>query len=53
MGYSLQGSSKQREGARHVDPDAQTGLEVTVCHYPPGTSKWNKIVSTACSVSLR
>lgn len=22
---------------------AETGLEVTVCHYPPGTSKWNKI----------
>jgi hypothetical protein len=22
----------------------ETGLEVTVCHYPPGTSKWNKIV---------
>lgn len=21
----------------------QFGLEVTVCHYPPGTSKWNKI----------
>ncbi len=21
----------------------QAGLEVTVCHYPPGTSKWNKI----------
>jgi len=21
----------------------QMGLEVTVCHYPPGTSKWNKI----------
>ena len=20
-----------------------TGLETTVCHYPPGTSKWNKI----------
>ncbi len=19
------------------------GLEVTVCHYPPGTSKWNKV----------
>jgi hypothetical protein len=19
------------------------GLEITVCHYPPGTSKWNKI----------
>jgi hypothetical protein len=21
----------------------ETSLEVTVCHYPPGTSKWNKI----------
>jgi hypothetical protein len=22
---------------------AQTGLRITVCHFPPGTSKWNKI----------
>jgi transposase len=22
---------------------AETGLEIVVCHYPPGTSKWNKI----------
>jgi hypothetical protein len=22
---------------------AETGLVITVCHYPPGTSKWNKI----------
>ena len=22
----------------------ETGLEITVCHYPPGTSKWNRIV---------
>ena len=22
---------------------AETGLQVTVCHLPPGTSKWNKI----------
>ena len=22
---------------------ARTGLEVTVCHFPPGTSKWNKV----------
>ena len=22
---------------------AQTGLQITVCHLPPGTSKWNKI----------
>jgi hypothetical protein len=21
----------------------QTGLAITVCHFPPGTSKWNKI----------
>jgi len=23
---------------------AETGLVITVCHYPPGTSKWNRIV---------
>ena len=22
---------------------AQTGLRISVCHFPPGTSKWNKI----------
>jgi Rhodopirellula transposase DDE domain len=22
---------------------ADTGLQVTVCHFPPGTSKWSKI----------
>ena len=22
---------------------AQTGLQISVCHFPPGTSKWNKI----------
>ena len=22
---------------------AETGLDITVCHYPPGTSKWNRI----------
>jgi hypothetical protein len=22
---------------------AQSGLEVTVCHFPPGTSKWNRV----------
>jgi hypothetical protein len=21
----------------------ETGMEITVCHFPPGTSKWNKI----------
>ncbi len=27
---------------------AETGLAITVCHFPPGTSKWNRS-STACS----
>jgi hypothetical protein len=26
-----------------AEVSAQTGLEITVCHFPPGTSKWNKI----------
>jgi len=26
-----------------ADLASETGLEITVCHYPPGTSKWNKI----------
>jgi transposase len=35
---------------------AETGLQVTVCHYPPGTSKWNKIehrLFSAISVNWR
>jgi hypothetical protein len=28
---------------------AETGLTVTVCHFPPGTSKWNKIEHRMCS----
>jgi hypothetical protein len=26
-----------------ADLASETGLEITVCHLPPGTSKWNKI----------
>jgi transposase len=26
-----------------ADLAEETGLAITVCHYPPGTSKWNKI----------
>jgi hypothetical protein len=29
--------------SRLADLAAETGLEVTVMHFPPGTSKWNKI----------
>jgi hypothetical protein len=30
----------------------ESGLEITVVHYPPGTSKWNRR-STRCSASSR
>src|ERR1700731_1964835 len=32
---------------------AQTGLEITVCHFPPGTSKWNAIEHRLfCQITL-
>ena len=40
------GSNSYRNRAWKVELGrlaADTGLEITVCHYPPGTSKWNKI----------
>ncbi len=33
----------RRYKRRLQDLADQTGLEITVCHYPPGTSKWNPI----------
>jgi len=31
----------------------QTGLEITVCHFPPGTSKWNQIEHRLfCQITL-
>lgn len=36
----------QRRGWVSVDDaadTAETGLRITVCHYPPGTSKWGPI----------
>jgi hypothetical protein len=36
--------SRNRAWKYHLQRLAtQAGLDVTVCHYPPGTSKWNKI----------
>ncbi|WP_285786433.1 ISAzo13 family transposase, partial [Microbispora sp. NBRC 16548] len=29
--------------AELADFAAETGLTITVCHFPPGTSKWNKV----------
>ena len=40
------GSNGYRVRARKIELAAlaaATGLEITVCHLPPGTSKWNKI----------
>lgn len=35
---------RNRAWKYHVQQLAdQLGIEVTVCHYPPGTSKWNKV----------
>lgn len=40
------GSNSYRNRAWKVELGrlaTETGLEITVCHYPPGTSKWNKV----------
>jgi hypothetical protein len=37
------GSNSYRYRAWKADPAAETGLRITVCHFPLGTSKWNKI----------
>jgi hypothetical protein len=40
------GSNGYRTRAWKADLAAlavQTGLQITVCHFPPGTSKWNKV----------
>ncbi|HXZ73920.1 MAG TPA: ISAzo13 family transposase [Streptosporangiaceae bacterium] len=36
-----------------ADLAAETGLEIEVCHFPPGTSKWNKIEHRLfCQITL-
>ncbi|MFD7137915.1 ISAzo13 family transposase, partial [Streptomyces sp. NPDC059894] len=37
-GYRVRAWKKELAAFAH-----DTGLQVTVCHFPPGTSKWNKI----------
>lgn len=37
-------SSRSRQFKKRLQEFAdESGLEITVCHYPPGTSKWNPI----------
>jgi hypothetical protein len=31
----------------------QTGLEINVCHFPPGTSKWNKVEHRSFQLHLQ
>ena len=46
-GYSLAGQAPVRgRVGRRLELQKladETGLEISVCHFPPGTSKWNKI----------
>ena len=35
-----------------ADLATQTGLAITVCHFPPGTSKWNKIEHRFSQISM-
>jgi Rhodopirellula transposase DDE domain len=36
-----------------ADLARETGLDITVCHFPPGTSKWNKIEHRLfCQITL-
>ena len=36
--------NRQRAWKLHLQQlSDETGMSITVCHYPPGTSKWNKI----------
>ncbi len=34
-------------------PGDKTGLQISVCHFPPGTSKWNKIEHRLFSLIAR
>ncbi|MCH8150308.1 MAG: ISAzo13 family transposase [Planctomycetes bacterium] len=42
-GGGSNGSRSRRYKKRLQNFADETGLEITVCHYPPGTSKWNPI----------
>ncbi len=42
-GGGSNGSRSRRYKKRLQEFANQTGLEITVCHYPPGASKWNPI----------
>jgi Rhodopirellula transposase DDE domain len=47
------GSANRAWKAGLAELAQETGLEITCCHFPPGTSKWNKIEHRLfCQISL-
>ncbi len=54
MGFTLQSNKKSHEGGDRPDRDGQFAddaeLNIRACHFPPGTSKWNKIEHRMFSV---
>jgi len=52
-GGGSNGSANKAWKAGLAELAAGTGLDITVCHFPPGTSKWNKIEHRLfCQISL-
>jgi hypothetical protein len=45
------GSNGYRYRVWESDLAAETGLAITVCHFPPGTSKWKRIEHRLFSTS--
>src|SRR5215470_7338090 len=44
-GFTIPTATRLSFGSRSIRRSKiqQTGLKISVCHFPPGTSKWNKI----------
>jgi len=52
-GGGSNGSRNRAWKAGLADLAQETGLDITVCHFPPGTSKWNKIEHRLfCQITL-
>jgi len=45
---SMRRSGSGHKAAAHRDPT----LNIRVCHFPPGTSKWNKIEHRLCFITM-
>ena len=43
LALQMLSDSRPVSSAREASPALQTRVQITVCHFPPGTSKWNKV----------